>query len=250
MRVTTCHFHHLSPHEEIECLVCSSNLEISNRAKAIIAAIDGRFASSMLREIEQLVEDGKFDQAVERAVRWESLDPAGKNMIPFAASIERFREAEKKRFGKLRDLPKWSPAERLPIEKEILAEGQAKWLESASGPIELTGEYVIRDRVVRAAGLTIPMTSPARHATDLFIISSEDVRCIAEMGMQRNIILSNGSVQVTSSKLECTIVIADGDIVILRGRLHSCILIARGSITMPTAVMMTFVPHIAQNGGT
>ena len=149
----------------------SSKLEIRTRAKAIVTAVEGRFTSLMLREIEQLVRDGDFDQAIERAVRWEGIDSSGKNVIPFAASMERLRDAEKRLFGKLGKRKKL--AESRAIENQLIPGAWRVKLKSSSTSLGIVDRREVSGgAVLRAAGVSLGLEGGAL----LFIVSSKEVR--------------------------------------------------------------------------
>ena len=87
--------------EQLRKACRSPDLEIRSIAKRIISTIEGRFTTEMFARIERLAKEGRFDEAVEHAVRWGDLDPGGKNLVPLAKLARRIRQREAKQFGHL-----------------------------------------------------------------------------------------------------------------------------------------------------
>jgi hypothetical protein len=215
---------------ELRAACQSSKREVRLRARRIVAAIEARIAVAIRREIERLVERGEVDQAVEWAVRWGRIDPAGTFALPFMALLDRVREAEKKRFGKLDHLGlrEWSSA----IEKQIRKGDTWTGLRSSVDALELREEFEMQPGIIRAAGLTILRSKGLSPTYNLFfVLSSESVVGDAFWGLPP-IVLTGGSVEFNGApRAGGRTVIADGDVK-LQGIFRKCLLIARGNIEL------------------
>ena len=198
----------------------SADRETRTRATRIISVFDGRVAALPFARVERLAKEGRFDEAVEHAVRWGAADPGGKNLLPLVSLARKLRQLEEKRFERLEPRKKKND---YPYWVEDMVEFHRDLITFYSSEKAIDRE-VVQLTMMRGAGLKVK-TEDLRG----FLASAGPVT-VDSKSLALSIIFACDSVKVKGQMLHATI-IADGDVEISSGPfLINTLIIARGNV--------------------
>ena len=211
----------------------STDAETRSRARRIVAVFDGRLVALPIARVERLAKEGRFDEAVEHAVRWEGLDPSGKNLVPLAALAKRLRRKACEQIERILP-PGDRPTDRLwenGLENGVALQRELFPLYSSNKSLAIE---IYRKSLLRGAGVDVR----EKTSMEVFVVSSgpATVQCV---GTSHCVVFA-----CEAFKSKCAIdgiIIADGDVDLDhlgQASVDFSIIIARGDIKLPRTLFV------------
>jgi hypothetical protein len=203
---------------------------VQRRAQTIIDKIEQKAGRRVLNKTARLIENGEFDQAVERLVRWSVADRDGTHLQPLSRLAGKLLELERRKFDKtsLMLSDKYGM-------KDLLNAGYAfRYLSR-------------RDPLVDAESLfSVALRAPEVTVQDSlwgFIASTGRVNNAGRGGIQFSVIFACGSVTLKGTgKHGFLVIVSDGDVEISSdSNLFCSLIVARGDVTLPRDVRQSTV---------
>jgi hypothetical protein len=227
------------PPELLEAMK-SSDAEVRRRAELIVEKIEQKLGAPVLDKSARLIQNGEFDQAVERLVRWAAADPKGSSLRPLSRLAGKLLDSERRRISK--NPPEdGNPSEvwdRMGLGD--LLSTQKRWHFHSSRVPLVQAEY--SREALRAPKVTLK----SRYA---FVACSGDVICADvasarkdKAGLNASVVFACGSVALTNQNLG-VVIVSDGDVEVSGEYryLAASLVIARGDVTLPGSVFRSTV---------